>query len=341
MRLCWDNLENIRYNKNNNNFRDIVKKKTYYLKICEKCGDNFLGMKDGRFCCNSCALSGEKHPLYGKRGEKCHNYGKGRSEETKKKISNSLKGENCFWYGKHRSDETKRKISNSLKGDKHPNYGKHRSDKTKRKIRESQLGEKSSNYGKRGENSYSWKGGYHSSGIPTYDVYAPQIDWCEDVRRNLKDRNVLEVKCTNCGKWYVPNLNKLKNRIEVLKGVKGYKGEQRLYCSNKCKQSCPLYHKKPETLMKEDAVRAGRLQWLELGREVQSELRQMVLERDEYTCQKCGSTENLHCHHILPVAIEPLLSADVDNCITLCKQCHKEAHSQDGCKLNQLKMDLC
>ena len=93
--------------------------------------------------------------------------------------------------------------------------------------------------------------------------------------------------------------------------------------------------------MKEDAIRAGRLPWLELGREVQPELRQMVLERDGHKCVNCNKTNNLHCHHIMPVAIEPLLSADIDNCITLCIECHKEAHTKDGCRYGQLHMKEC
>ena len=41
-------------------------------------------------------------------------------------------------FGKHRSDETKRKISMSRKGEKNPNFGKHWSEETKRKISISQ-----------------------------------------------------------------------------------------------------------------------------------------------------------------------------------------------------------
>jgi len=93
--------------------------------------------------------------------------------------------------------------------------------------------------------------------------------------------------------------------------------------------------------MKEDAIRAGRLSWLELNREVQPELRQLVLKRDGYQCVKCGSDGPLHCHHIFPELIEPLLSADIDNCMTLCIDCHKEVHKQDGCKYHQLRMEEC
>jgi len=93
--------------------------------------------------------------------------------------------------------------------------------------------------------------------------------------------------------------------------------------------------------MKEDAIRAGRLSWLELRREVQPELRSMVLERDEHKCVKCSNDKDLQCHHILPVNIEPLLSADIDNCIIVCEKCHKEVHKKDGCKYNQLHIEEC
>jgi len=53
-----------------------------------------------------------------------------------------------------------------------------------------------------------------------------------------------------------------------------------------------------------------------------------VLERDDYTCQKCGSQENLHAHHIIPVSKDKSRSLDINNGITLCKECHKEKHAE-------------
>lgn len=41
---------------------------------------------------------------------------------------------------KHHSEETKRKISNSIKGKKHPFFGTHRSESTRKKISESHTG---------------------------------------------------------------------------------------------------------------------------------------------------------------------------------------------------------
>jgi 5-methylcytosine-specific restriction endonuclease McrA len=298
MKICWDNLEKLRYNKKTGKWRGCT---TYiYAESCKNCGEPFLKAEKskGDFCCLKCSKSGKNNGMYGKN--------RVLSDYTKQLMSKAHKG-------KILSQEVRDKISKS-------NRGKKKSLEHRRKLSES-------------------KKSYFSLRIPLYDTYTPQLEWCEEVRRNDGDHNILEVRCTHCGKWFVPHLTNLINRIQVLKGQMN--GECRLYCSEECKKACPLYYKSPEALMREDAVRAGRLGWLKLDREAQAELRQLVLERDNHTCQKCGSTEHLHCHHILPVAVEPLLSADIDNCITLCEQCHKEAHKNDGCKYGQLRMEVC
>ena len=50
-------------------------------------------------------------------------------------------------------------------------------------------------------------------------------------------------------------------------------------------------------------------------------------ERDEYTCQVCGSTKNVQGHHLIDYAYGG--AADPDNIITLCSECHKAAHRGD------------
>jgi len=64
-----------------------------------------------------------------------------------------------------------------------------------------------------------------------------------------------------------------------------------------------------------------------------------VLERDNYTCQKCNAYDNieLHCHHILLLNESPIESAGIDNCITLCKECYKKAHKIPDCGYHELK----
>ena len=180
-------------------------------------------------------------------------------------------------------------------------------------------------------NHSQWKGGYVTNNISTYDEYAPQINWCEEVRRNSEDKNILEVKCAYCGKWYIPTYISIWNRILALNGQLN-NSESRLYCSENCKQECPIYNQKvwPKGFK------------LATSREIQPELRQMVLKRDNYTCQKCNKHQDklktgLHCHHLEGIRWEPLESADMDKCITLCKDCHKAVHKLPDCGYNDLK----
>lgn len=52
-----------------------------------------------------------------------------------------------------------------------------------------------------------------------------------------------------------------------------------------------------------------------------------VYKRDYFTCQRCKSVgKNLHAHHIKKFSQYPELRLDVDNGITLCKDCHRMEH---------------
>ena len=73
-------------------------------------------------------------------------------------------------------------------------------------------------------------------------------------------------------------------------------------------------------------------------RPLQSSLRKLVIEKQGYKCGVCGKVEDsLTCHHIDPVKNNPIESADIDNCIMLCKECDIRAHSQPGCSYQELR----
>jgi len=236
------------------------------------------------------------------------------------------------YLGKKRDKCCSRECSTVITTDFH--RGRKRSEETKKKIGDkAKLRPKRKNYNRncKGSLNPNWKGGYCSKGIPTYDTYVHQLEWCEEVRRNEEDPNILEIKCAYCGKWFMPTLSEVSYRISALKGQrKGY-SEHRLYCSDKCKRECPIFNKQkwPKGFK------------IATSREVQPELRQMVLKRDDYKCVKCDSDGPLHCHHITGVELDPIESADVDNCITVCKDCHKEIHRQVGCTYNDMKRKEC
>ena len=62
------------------------------------------------------------------------------SEETKRKLSESLKGRIVWNKGIPMSEETKRKLSEINKGRVPPNKGKHHSEESKKKMSESHKG---------------------------------------------------------------------------------------------------------------------------------------------------------------------------------------------------------
>lgn len=110
MKICWDNLEKLKYTKRCN-FRDKDSKITYYYKdSCKNCFEPFLThTKDRVFCCPSCASNGENNNMYGKE----------HTIKSKKKISENRKNIKV-------SEKTKRKLSESHKGlfigENHPNW---------------------------------------------------------------------------------------------------------------------------------------------------------------------------------------------------------------------------
>lgn len=56
--------------------------------------------------------------------------------------------------------------------------------------------------------------------------------------------------------------------------------------------------------------------------------KKLVKERDNYTCQCCGSKENLEVHHINNWRNFKEQRVDINNGITLCQECHKAKNNK-------------
>jgi hypothetical protein len=172
---------------------------------------------------------------------------------------------------------------------------------------------------------------YNKLNIPLYDTYQSQLEpYGVKCRRYKEDNNILEVKCIYCDRWFIPSRISVQNKISAINGKAS--GEHNLYCSIKCKKACPTY--KQKIYPKDFKINTSR--------EVQPELRKLVLKRDNYTCQKCDATNvELHCHHYEGIEVNPVESADIDQCITLCKQCHNNIHKKDKCGIKNYKRGKC
>jgi len=68
-----------------------------------------------------------------------------------------------------------------------------------------------------------------------------------------------------------------------------------------------------------------------------AELRKQVIIRDDYKCRMCDYSladdfnfkVGLCVHHIVPASEEMAMYLDIDNLITLCKDCHYKLHSNN------------
>jgi hypothetical protein len=163
------------------------------------------------------------------------------------------------------------------------------------------------------------------NGFASYEIYAPQLGFAETV--TMGSVGELLVPCTYCGKNHSPTIQAALNRIMSLNGKA--RGERRFYCSDACKQACPSYNQE----------RYWKKQKPATSREVSAYFRQLVLKRDNWICQRCGAgvEAELHVHHIEGAVQQPGMANDLENGITLCKECHKYAHSQDGCRYHELR----
>ena len=52
-----------------------------------------------------------------------------------------------------------------------------------------------------------------------------------------------------------------------------------------------------------------------------------VKEKDGMKCAVCGKTDKLQAHHIKPAFLYPECKNDVNNGITLCRDCHQAQHN--------------
>lgn len=164
-------------------------------------------------------------------------------------------------------------------------------------------------------------------------LYATYVDRLTvDEHAESNENGELVVKCFKCASKFVPTNAQAQSRVVALS--KDSRGECHLYCSQECKDSCYVYKVNYDPAEKEYSTPTLR----------DPEWSRLVKERDNFTCQKCGSTEGVQAHHVEPVALRPELSDDLDNGLTLCKRCHREVHNQDGCDLVYLrnnKVKIC
>lgn len=155
-----------------------------------------------------------------------------------------------------------------------------------------------------------------------------------------------EKQCERCNKLYMPTSNTQTWCNECLTKICEYCGKPyRLrskthinrshYCSVECRQN----DWKIKMIGENSPNYKGGIckeRHLAMSRQDYKDWRKAVFERDNYTCQVCGSkvSNTLNAHHIKPYKDYPKLRLDVNNGITVCKKCHRKIHS------NKIEFDI-
>jgi len=171
------------------------------------------------------------------------------------------------------------------------------------------------------------KGGVVEKNIPLFDTYAKQLIPVEEVKNN---NGLLEVRCAYCGKWFIPKRTSVEGRAQFIKG--NTDRECRLYCSDVCKDNCPIFNKR-NGCKSNKSIYFTTTQLNTWSKE--------VLKRADYKCEYCGEKAE-HAHHVRPKKLEPGLALDPDNGVACCVKCHyKYGHSGECSSFNISKLTTC
>lgn len=143
----------------------------------------------------------------------------------------------------------------------------------------------------------------------------------EDKPKN--EDGFLTIVCKLCKKRFHPTRLQVYSR-ELAINTPGREGS--FYCSNECKQSCPLYRK---SVSDKDSF--------QIDHQLMYQVKKEARKRAKHMCEICNEKKQLKVHHINPIKISPLEAYDLENLIVLCHDCHMNyGHGSKECSTGYL-----
>ena len=283
------------------------------MKCSYGCGNEGLyKFKNGKFCCEPYFT---KCPSVRKKNSR-NQIGKSTSLKTKEKQSKSHKKRYTKKLRKIYSERMKKRYED-------PNERKKQKEIALKIWSTKEFREKQ----KKSLNKYYNNNSKYT--LEQYYIKYPTFSKVENLRYKPNTKKI-QVKCKKCNKWFIPTSNQLCDRIRQ---VEDGNGGCYFYCSNKCKDLCPLYniHSDPYSNMDKPYTDI----------EYQT-FRTFVLERDNYICQFCGKKATI-VHHERPQKLEPFFALDPDFAWSCCKKCHFEKGHPKGteCSTGGLAKKVC
>jgi len=133
----------------------------------------------------------------------------------------------------------------------------------------------------------------------------------------------LTVVCTACGRRYSPSLQQVKSRGKAYEGKGG--GEHNFYCSDSCKQTCPLFNFHSDSIDPRSKLYVPKTE-REKARDCQTDhLKQLQIDEVGHNyCEKCGKEGKVELHHTQEIAKAGMEAVNSAGHILLCDDCHKK-----------------
>lgn len=142
----------------------------------------------------------------------------------------------------------------------------------------------------------------------------------------LIDGNIT-TNCKTCGKTRPVNRKQLSNRWRGFTGK--ISGEHSFYCSDSCKNACPVFNFKATSIDPRSIVAQSK-EDKDLARQCQTDhLKQIQCDTHGYNyCEKCGDIIDVELHHTHEVAKHGKDAITSAGHILLCAGCHVETHNE-------------
>ncbi len=153
--------------------KEIIRRLDTIAKSCG-CATNKL---------KSEAFFGEKNPQYGKKGVESPNFGRKRTDEQRKNISEAKKGNKNPMYGKNFTMEHRENIAKSHKGEKCFWYGKNFTVEHRENLSESHIGIQAR------EKHPNWQDG------KSFEIYPQEFKL---VKKSILERDNYQCQDPNC-----------------------------------------------------------------------------------------------------------------------------------------------
>ena len=145
---------------------------------------------------------------------------------------------------------------------------------------------------------------------------------------------------TPCSKAWREEKSKTKRTFCVCEGCKKIfdrpnsavewsvkRGNKNTFCSNECRVKYAVGDKHPVWIHDRSKLKNKDHTFRQSTAAI--EWRDSVFVRDAYTCQECSKVGYVEAHHIVPLRVDPSLSLDIKNGITLCRECHTKTFRKE------------